>query len=312
MRTFPRTVRSLAVLAAPVLALGVLVPAAGAQQTRSGYEFELNDRGQDPRRTLELDLAGGSESMTLSITLDQKFSMDGALVREVALPVMVLDVELEIAPEPGDDGARLAAFTFGDLSFRPREGVPAELIPMLEQSLAGYDQVKGEMRVMPNGRPASIQVTNAADLTDGVRQSLDQTLNALRNSFAVFPDEPVGLGAQWTAVTTVEFPQFTMQQGSRYTLTEIDGDLVTLHVDMKQATPKNQSIDDAEGEWENTLTESAGAGEGTIILSLRSLAPVRTDVTFENRVEIDSVKGNRQSVTAVESTTKILTESEPR
>ena len=296
-------------LAAALPALLALAP-AGAQPG-DGFVLELQDRGQDPRRPLELDLAGGSEAMTLSITLDQKFSMDGALVREMKLPVMILDVALEIAPEPGDDGARLAAFTFGDLSFEPREGVPPEVIPMLEQGLAGYDQARGEMRVMPSGRPTSIEITNADELPAGVRQSLDQTLSALRNSFAVLPDEPVGLGAQWTALTTVEFPQFTMRQGVRYTLTDVDGDLVTLHVDLKQTTPKNQSLEDAEGEWENTLTESVGAGEGTVVLSLRRLAPVRTDMTIENRVEIDSVKGDRQSVTSVESTTRILTEREP-
>jgi len=292
-------------------ALFLALPAAIAQP-QTGFKLELVRPGNQPRQPLELDLAGGAESMTISISLDQNFSMDGAMVREVVLPEMVLDVQLEVAPEPGEDGARLAAFTFGDLRFEPREGVPDELIPMLNQNLSGYDQAEGEMRILPNGRPASIEITNARDLPPAVRQSLDQTLSALRNSFAVLPSEPVGVGAQWRAVTTVDFPQFTMTQTVQYTLTAIDGDLVTLHVDMAQTTPKNQSIDDTESEWENTLTESSGAGEGDVVLSLRKLAPVRTDMTIKNNVEIDSVKGDRQSMTAVTSTTRIVTESDPQ
>lgn len=290
-----------------VSACGAVAAAPSPAQGAPGLTLTLLDPGQEPREALVYDIEPGShETMTLTMDLDQSFEMDGAIMQRMVMPRMVMQIDFDADEEPAA-GTIGAGFRFTGLELQQREGVPPGLIDAVRPQLAGFDTVSGRLVTLSSGRLVEMEILENPATPASVRESLDQTVNALRNAVSPFPTEAVGVGARWRTDMTIPFPGFVMTQSLTYTLEKIEGDLVTLAVDVAQGQPGLQQMHDVEDEWENTISQLRGVGSGRVVLSRRHLAPVHSEITAENTVVVDSAMGEKKSQTVVKTKTHVLT-----
>jgi hypothetical protein len=290
-------------------------PAANAPQAQ--YSITVLDAGAEPRREFRYDLDPSQEElMVMRMDVDQTITADGVMAREMVLPTMVMEIDLEtaqIADGSGDkpEGTIDAEFQFASFTAEDRQGSPPGLGAMLSQNLQGFTTVSGGLTLRPTGRLTQLRIDNNADTPPAVQQSLSQTINALRGAFAPFPDEAVGVGATWRLDMVIPFPQFTMSQRVDYTLSKVEGDVVTLNMKIQQSTPDDQEIEDVEGEWDNTVAEAGGTGTGKVVIDLNRLAPITSEMETDNRVVVDSTQaGGKTAQTVVESKTRVETTGE--
>ena len=189
------------------------------------------------------------------------------------------------------------------------------LLPCRVGDKYGFIRISGELMI-----PAPVATTVDTGLED--LQDLFESKNYL--AFPVVDDAGqlkgiVSRAAVNEALSEVQTEDYLKSSGivggeeqipSVYNLRSVEGDVVTLDVQIGQTAPAGSAIEDTEGGWENTVSEAMGGGEGVVVLSLKRIAPVRTDVTVGNRVVIDStpVGGGSASQTAMDSSVRVVTE----
>lgn len=105
----------------------------------------------------------------------------------------------------------------------------------------------------------------------------------------VFPEEEVGTGATWTVDSRVT-GESTLLQTTRYKVESIDGDRVTLSVEVEQR-PTLGALS-FEGQAEGTelkdkeldVLDSSTNSSGSITVDLTKPLPVGGDVSFDTKV----------------------------
>jgi len=305
-------------LVSPAFSQSPTPQAAGSGATQAQFAITVLEPGAEPRREFRYDLeAGQTEAMVMRMAVDQSIAADGVMGREMTLPTMVMELDLEtteLATGEGEkpEGTIEATFEFVSLSASDREGSPEGSAEMITEALGGYTTVSGGLTLEPTGRLTQLRIDANPETPPAVQQSLMQTVAALRNVFTPFPDEAVGVGAQWRIDMVIPFPSFTMAQRIEYTLEEIDGDVVTLSMEVSQGAPGEQTIEDTRGEWESEVAEISGGGEGSVVIDLKRLAPVESDLTISSRVVVNSTQGDRTAQTVVQSATRVATTGEKK
>ncbi len=304
---------------APAITLAQPPQPAAANAPQAQYSIAVLDPGAEPRREFRYDLEPkAQERMIMRMDVDQTITADGVMAREIVLPTMVMEIDLETARIAGGSGDKPegtidAEFQFVSFTAEDRQGSPPGLGAMLSQNLQGFTTVSGGLTLRPTGRLTQLRIDNNPDTPPAVQQSLSQTINALRGAFAPFPDEAIGLGATWRLDMVIPFPQFTMSQRVEYRLSKIDGDVVTLNMTIQQSTPDEQKIEDVEGEWNNIVAEAGGTGAGKVVIDLSRLAPITSEMETDNRVVVDSTQaGGKTAQTVVESKTRVETTGEAK
>ena len=111
---------------------------------------------------------------------------------------------------------------------------------------------------------AELSVSGMKPAIQGFRQSFSQL-------FPTFPVDPVGVGAQWKAVTHFESEGLQIQQVTTYELVRRDGQEVELKVRFDQAAnaPAQRDLGGAKMD----VASFGGVGDGTIELRLDAIAP---------------------------------------
>ena len=304
----------------PTIAASLLCAVALAQgppaspppaRAQAAYAITVVEAGAEPRREFRYNLVPArTETMTMEMTIDQSITMDGAIAQRMTLPTMLMTIDFETreAAEGAAEGALTAAFRFTGFKAVTRPGVPEGFTPMLEAGLQGYTTVSGAIDLLPTGHLSALRLDANPNTPVEVRESLAQTMSALRSAIAPFPDDAIGIGATWNVDMTIPFPLFVMAQRLTYTLEKVEGSVVTLGVSMQQADPgEKQVIQDAAQAWANTVSEITGSGSGRAVIDLGRVVPISTEQTVSNRVVVDSKQGDRTSQTVVESTTTVTT-----
>ena len=315
-----RFIAALAAFAiAPAITLAQPPQPAAANAPQAQYSIAVLDPGAEPRREFRYDLEPkAQERMVMRMDVDQTITADGVMAREIVLPTMVMEIDIQteqVTDGSGDapEGTIDAEFRFASFTARDRPSSPPGLGDVLSQNLQGFTTVSGGLTLAHTGRLTQLRIDNNPRTPPAVQQSLAQTINALRGVFTPFPEEAIGLGATWRLDMVIPFPQFTMSQRVEYRLSKIDDDVVTLNMTIQQSTPDEQEIEDVDGEWENTVAEAGGTGAGKVVIDLNRLAPITSEMETDNRVVVDSTQaGGKTAQTVVKSKTRVETTGEAK
>lgn len=122
----------------------------------------------------------------------------------------------------------------------------------------------------PDGRVTGVQLLPPADSSEDGRAIVEKALLQMLGAHPVFPAEPVGEGAVWT-VTARTLGHTTLMRTTTYTLDSIDGNTVTLSVDVSDS-PISEELEMEDGE-KLTVEGTSTTAEGTITVDLTRPLP---------------------------------------
>jgi len=273
--------------------------------------FELNviENGQTPRVLYEYEpKAGAFENLEIRVEHDQKVA-SGAMEREIILPVMIAEAEIAIDRAPLAAGVG-ASVSIEALRSETREGVPPELMPHIEQAIGQFQPVAGRVEATPSGRVDDFTLTASAGVPQALSQSATQITGSLQSMLVPLPESPVGVGAKWEVVSEIPEEQYTITQTTTYTVDRIDDHRLALSVEIEQEIPGDVSVSDVSGGWEGSVTEFYGVGSGTVIISLKQLSPLHSDLGIASRIIIDAEANGQQARSGFASTTRVVMKGE--
>lgn len=237
---------------------------------------ELLEPGSEPQQELVLDVEPGDEATTI-LTFDFSTSgtLDGSPLPEQEVPAYSIDFTTTV-DEVTDDEIT-SSFLYGEVSVE-RAGADPAVVEQLESALGPLQGTGGTLTQAPSGAVIDGTVDQPEGLDPVLESLLSQTNEQLKSVTVPFPEEPVGVGAQWQSETSFEIAGVTTNQDATYTLAELDGDSYALEVEIEQ------TVEPGEIEGGGTIIDSETTGGGRLEGSLSSLSPAQSSVTTSGTV----------------------------
>ncbi len=277
--TAPTTVAptTVATTAPPTTAPVTTAPATTAPETSGadqGPTVTLLDPGAEPRSPLRFDLPAGTSSMTTTQTqqIDQTFNGDAQPTAAFGF-LFVMQIDTVATAEGYEVTSTVTSAGSGP-------GTAADVAAALDESLAALVGFRSVSLIDDRGRILSAEIDEAslagapAEVADIMRQ-----LGESNQVAAPLPDEAVGVGARWQVEQRLELNGIALVQTTEYTLTAIDGPVLTIEVSGSQTPiettvelPGLEGVDVEILEWTTSTT-------GSLIIDLASVVPTSSAVS---------------------------------
>jgi hypothetical protein len=140
----------------------------------------------------------------------------------------------------------------------------------LDDAMQQFVGVHGSMTLTPRGTSRDVDIQFPDAMTPAMRDSINQTMEAMKRMYIAFPRDPVGIGAQWEIRAQLPVMGATVQTLYRYTLVEATATWVKLSVVMLQ-TAERQPIEN--GAMKGNLVKLTTKGRGIASIPFSKLAP---------------------------------------
>jgi len=230
----------------------------------------LIDAGEEPRVLLRYELDPACTEMVTMEQIQELSQVMGENELPSAGPAGSI-MSMRITNSAVEDGIYAVASEV--ISAEPAPGMSEEVADLMARELAAIVGMKSSNEITSQGVPvpgtATLEGVEDLDSMVGLLESLNgQLANPM-------PTEPVGVGASWESLNTVELQGLQVTTRSIQTITEISDLVVTVEISGDQSVP-NDSVMSLPGieakvlEWDTTFS-------GTAQFDLESLSPVRSE-----------------------------------
>ena len=253
-------------------------------------EVTLVEPGNDPRllRFREsADEKPWATTVSVGTGIEQRVGTDAAAAPEapgeeldrVSLP---LEVSSAPAPEPGDGESP------ADLRVDIEVGAGTHSDDELAGETAAAEGFAMSWRSSGSGKVDTLKLLAPPESSTTGRSIVESTLLALTSTNVVLPEEPVGQGGSWTVSNRIT-GNAAMVRTTTYTLTGIDGDTLTLDVDVTERPAEDKLTIDNEvaGQLNGTTLQvesTQTVSTGSLTVDLTRPLPVAGDVSATTRV----------------------------
>lgn len=245
-------------------------------------EVELEDPGEEPRRELRYTPEVGATQRyegTDDITLTSE--IEGVPPREMVRPQVLYDFETTV--ERVEDGVIELSGKYVRADARGGPGVdPAEVAEVQARA----DRLRGmEFTIEANDRGVVQSVNFHVENPDAEMQQLLEGFDQeLADLITPLPEEPVGVGAKWSAHATITVQGVTFDQTMTYELQSLDQEEFTV-MTLLEFDAEAQEVDVSELGPGVTLElqEGGATGEGEMVGRFESLVADSTIMVGEIR-----------------------------
>jgi hypothetical protein len=147
----------------------------------------------------------------------------------------------------------------------------------LNQALKAQNGSRAGMSIGPGVVPISLRILPGEDADDTARQAVEESLFATFQRSVTLPTEPIGVGARWEAVRTVNAGA-TVRQTIAATLTKREGDVLTVDYSVDES-PVDSTFRLPDG-GVLTIESYSMTGTGTVVVDLARGVPVSGQSTI--------------------------------
>lgn len=258
--------------------------AKAAAATGADPVVTLLEAGNDPK-ALRLKLSK-DHSVTAEMIMKMAMKMDinGMKPPEVALPPTRMLMDMKIT----DAQADLYSYTFAVTEAAPMEakGVQPMVMEAMKKALKNAVGLKGKGSVDSRGMNKGASFELPPNMDPQTRQLMDGMRDAVGRMSAPLPKEPVGVGGKWKVVQQLKQNGMTLDQTATYTVKSIEGDKVTLDVEVAMnAKPQEVKAPGMPPNSKMHLEKMTGNGGGQTIQNLTSLLPELAKVNIKTEMK---------------------------
>lgn len=238
-------------------------------------EITVLEVGTDPRELRLNPVVGETEMMKMTMTMD----MTMAPMPAISMPPMVTSMS-GVATEVTDERIK-ATMKFESITIEPKSDTPQMLVDQLKQTLDGFESFESSVELDKRGT----LLGGHSDVPQGLPGPVQQTMNQMQESFGKLqvplPEEAVGLGGKWKAVSNVEQGGMKLEQTATYEVLSFEGDDIELKVDIEQKLVSKEFEPPGMPGVKGSIERYSGGGSGTLALKLDKLTPTRSDMTVD-------------------------------
>lgn len=260
-----------------LFALAIVQPEPPRDTALREPAVTLLEPGAEPRQTIRYrPLAGSTEPMVMTMTMDVAMTADGQPLPDGRTPPMQMTMAIDIQ-EVQEDGDIRYRMRLDEAKVLEAEGVPAELAGRLDTALRSMVGLSGDVLISDRG------VTKEARfvLPENAGPQLEQMLAGMRQSLSQFsapvPEEPVGPGARWTVQLHPVANGMQLDQTVTYTLESIDDAGADMNIEYTQtAQPQRVNPLGLPPDAAIDLKSLAGSGAGRIRIVYDRLVPAES------------------------------------
>lgn len=244
----------------------------GAAQAPARSVVTLIDAGSEPRQQLVYATPfGAREAVMLTMRGTTRLGMAGFGAQTTVLPGTRILVEVGPIADAGAERL-MVPFRFTSAEALPADGLSAEAIARAQRELQPLVGLEGFQLIDRQGVGTGVDLVIPPGTSPALAEQLQQLRRGLRDMFAPFPSEPVGLGASWQLRTPVVSHGANAEQVTTYRLRARSGDEIGLDVEITQTAPA-QALPDPQPGVRARLERLSTTGSGTMELKLSHLVP---------------------------------------
>lgn len=257
-------------IAAPAVAQDAAVPAAdqGAQVV-----ITLQSSGGEPREPLRYDLAA-IQPQSLHMDMDMSVGMGfaGQMFNQ-AMPTIRSTMSTG-ASEVNDDGNLRLPFRVESMEVMTTGGnADPMIVAAMEQALADFGAFGGTLVMDDRGNMISSEF-DLSEMSPQLRQQFESTLQTVQQSVVPFPEEPVGVGAQWTVGMDISMQGMALNQSATYEVVERTDSTVRIASTISQsANAQTLQLPDLPAGSSAELLSHSGTGSGSMTIRFDQAMP---------------------------------------
>jgi hypothetical protein len=256
----------------------------------------LLDAGAEPRQALRYHVAKAStRSFEMAVDVD----LDNPGIHG-AMPTIRMDGDLTI-DDVQPDGEMAMSMVMHDIHAAERPGSPitGEMMQKYLTQLEGFT-IHGKLS--PLGTMTGVTV-DAKNVPKQVLDQLGPMTKNLKQLALPLPEAPIGVGARWDLVNTLEQGGLRVTTTTHVTLTKLAGDSIGFHTAI-DISAEPQTIAQPGMEVRIDKVSGGGSGDGTIDLATFTLSGTqstgfRADMTMGSDHEA-SIQHTNMTVTPLQ------------
>jgi hypothetical protein len=151
----------------------------------------------------------------------------------------------------------------------PEDGATEESVALEQRVADAIGRVRMVTTVGPRGGTLSLSLDRPPGLRPEAERLFTGMEESARNLSASLPEEPVGVGAVWDVTRVATIMGIRCQQTTSHELVAIDGDRVTLRLQMQQtALPQEYPVPGAPEDVRARIETFNAAGSGDVVIDL--------------------------------------------
>ena len=158
-------------------------------------------------------------------------------------------------------------------------------------------------RISARGVPLDTAWTALEDLPLPVRMLVMRLAMGVRQVTALFPEEPVGVGAIWDVSKASSIMGLRMTVTTTYEVVAIEDDVVRLKATVMLLAPKQ---DVGEGSQEATVERLISDGGGEIVIHLGHITPTLMDVSSRTDLKGSRVRDDKKIVEELKTESSVV------
>lgn len=233
-------------------------------------EVVLIDAGVEPRVPLRIDLAPTCTELLIMEQTQELVQSIGGTEMSNPGPLGTI-MRTRISARAVGSGNYLVTSEIVDAE--PAPSVPPELNAVIAEGLEAVLGLRTSVEVTNRG--LQVPGTMAIEGQDALGPFAD-TVEGLSQVVNPFPEEAVGIGAQWQTTSVIELEGLAVTTRTTNTITNIDGSIVTIDVVSDQSVPDDSVMEVPGGSAEVLQWDMSGVG--TAVLDMQSIVPVMSEV----------------------------------
>lgn len=268
------------------------------------------DAGTGEKRALRYRLEKGSKH-TLAMTMYMAMRMKlGAMdAPKIEMPGMKMVADARIT-EAADGRFRYEFLYDSEPEILPTPGANAQVVSQLRTQLAMMKGMHGFAVVTERGFTLEGDIQLAKGAAPQVEQMLGSMRQSLQQIAAPLPEEPVGKGARWKVLYHLDMNGMELYQVGEFSLVDIDGDQLTLDLEMWQRAPRQMM--NPPGMPPGTKAEIErveSSGKGSMKLTLTQLTP-ESELRMESAMSMNIEAGGQKQAMAMDMSLRMLVDDE--
>ncbi|MEM9217196.1 MAG: DUF6263 family protein [Cyanobacteria bacterium P01_F01_bin.150] len=243
----------------------------------------LINRGAEPRRILQMQPEVNSQQQSVT-TMDMMGTMNLSGVSrplpEVPTTQMVIQTDVV---NIDDDGNRYIEFEYTDVSIGNSTELPPEAVDAMRSQLSSLEGLAGSWVLNEQGHLSQFTMEPPEGLPTIIGQNLEQMMDSVQQMSAPFPQDAIGIGAQWQMPYGLSMNGIEMTGTATYELVGVEGDRITLSTSVtQQSSASNFTGLGLPENIEMTMQQMDASGQGTIEIDLNEVMPIYSDMSLSS------------------------------
>ncbi|MBK9366937.1 MAG: hypothetical protein IPN01_11545 [Deltaproteobacteria bacterium] len=225
---------------APTSAIDPAVSALAATFAPGELRVTLVNPGAEPRQALRYAYTPGMAGL-VQVKTDSDMGMgmtdpttgQPMELMNIIMPSVIFDIEMAATGLDADNNV-LTSSKVSAVGVEERPGSMPGLVDTLTQQLAMIMGMTTEVTVSPSGRLVRQEITPPSAMSPEMAETVKMAEQATQNTGVAFPDEAIGVGAQWTVMNVSQMSPMEVLVTQTVTLESLEGNVATIRFTITQ------------------------------------------------------------------------------